>query len=165
MERLWTPWRRAYLEGARSDGDSGEETCFLCAGPASTDDPETLILFRATHVYVVLNRYPYNNGHLMVAPYQHTGDFAALEAPTASELIAEAQRSVAILQQVYSPDAFNLGMNLGRVAGAGVPDHLHIHVVPRWNGDTNFMPVLAETKVLPESLDQTYERLARRFRE
>lgn len=161
MERLYTPWRRAFIEGAAANADSG---CFLCTTPAADDDPRTLIVHRAERVFVILNRYPYNSGHVLVAPYTHTGDFAALDASTAADLMHMAQRTVAILHDVYQPHAFNLGLNLGRTAGAGVPDHLHVHVVPRWEGDTNFMPIVAETKVLPESLDQTYERLAPRFR-
>jgi ATP adenylyltransferase len=162
MERLWTPWRRAFIEGAV---DNLSTTCFLCAAPAAHDDRANLILKRAESVFVLLNLYPYNNGHLMVAPYAHTGDLANLDASTAAELMHVTQRSVAGLQRAYRPDAFNVGMNLGKAAGAGVPDHLHIHVVPRWNGDTNFMPILSETKVLPETLDQTYERLEPYFRD
>jgi ATP adenylyltransferase len=157
VERLWTPWRKAFVEGG------GDLTCFLCAKPAEEDDTQNYILYRAENVFVVLNRYPYNSGHLMVAPYAHTGDFAGLDASVATDLIHVTQRSVAILRRAYQPDAFNVGMNLGRTAGAGVPDHLHVHVVPRWNGDTNFMPVVGETKVMPESLDQTYDRLAPLF--
>jgi ATP adenylyltransferase len=158
VERLYTPWRRAFIEGATAD--SG---CFLCTAPAADEDPNTLIVHRAERVFVILNRYPYNNGHLLVAPYTHTGDFAALDPTTAADLMHLSQRSVAILQQVYKPHAYNLGLNLGRTAGAGVPDHLHVHVVPRWDGDTNFMPVVGQTKVLPESLEQTYERLKPHF--
>jgi ATP adenylyltransferase len=157
VERLWTPWRRAYLEG----GDSHATGCFLCAHAADAEhDRENLVLLRAESVFVLLNLYPYNSGHLMVAPYAHTGEFVGLDAGIASELMHVTQRAVGVLQSVYMPDGFNVGMNLGRSAGAGVPDHLHVHVVPRWNGDTNFMPVIGETKVLPESLDQTYARLA-----
>jgi ATP adenylyltransferase len=160
VERLWTPWRRAYLESA--DGHS--TGCFLCAHAADAEhDRENLVLFRAASVFVLLNLYPYNSGHLMVAPYEHIGDFPRLVPGTAAELMAVTQRSVDALQQVYAPDGFNLGMNLGASAGAGVPDHLHMHVVPRWNGDTNFMPVVGGTRVLPESLDQTYERLEPHF--
>jgi ATP adenylyltransferase len=160
VERLWTPWRRAYLEG----GDSHAAGCFLCAHAADAEhDGENLVLLRGESVFVLLNLYPYNSGHLMVAPYAHTGDFALLSGDVAAELMHVAQRAVGVLQSVYAPDGFNVGMNLGKSAGAGVPDHLHVHVVPRWNGDTNFMPVVGETKVLPESLDQTYERLAAVF--
>jgi ATP adenylyltransferase len=162
MERLWTPWRRAFIEGA---ADNSSTTCFLCAAAAAHDDRANLILARAESVFALLNLYPYNSGHLMVAPYAHTGDLANLDGSVAAELMHLTQRCVAALQRVYRPDAFNVGMNLGKAAGAGVPDHLHVHVVPRWNGDTNFMPVLSETKVLPETLDQTYERLEPYFRD
>jgi ATP adenylyltransferase len=162
MERLWTPWRRAFVEAA---ADNTSSACFLCAAPAAHDDRANLILARAERVFVLLNLYPYNSGHLMVAPYAHTGDLANLDGAIAAELMRVAQQSVTALQRAYRPDAFNVGMNLGKPAGAGVPDHLHMHVVPRWDGDTNFMPVLGETKVLPESLDQTYERLEPYFRD
>jgi ATP adenylyltransferase len=155
VERLWTPWRRAFVEGA----DNRSAECFLCAIVAEHDDRKNLVPFRGERVFVLLNLYPYNSGHLMVAPYAHTGDLANLDVAIANELMQVTQRSIDVLQRAYRPDAFNLGMNLGTPAGAGVPDHLHVHVVPRWTGDTNFMPVLGETKVLPESLEQTYERL------
>src|SRR5262249_50661776 len=156
VERLWTPWRRAFIEGAAGSSDGG---CFLDASTWSGDDRANLVLFRAERVFVILNRYPYNIGHLMVAPYEHTGDLARLAPDIAGELMITVQKAVAALEAEYRPDAFNVGMNLGRSAGAGVPDHLHLHVVPRWSGDTNFMPVIGETKVLPETLDQTYDRL------
>ena len=155
MERLWTPWRREFIEGA-NDRTKG---CFLCVAAAGDDDRANLVIFRAEKVFVLLNKYPYNNGHLMIAPYQHTGDLVSLDPATAAEIMDLTQRSVGILEQAYKPDAFNVGLNLGKAAGAGVPDHLHVHAVPRWNGDTNFMPVLAETKVLPETLEQTFARL------
>jgi ATP adenylyltransferase len=162
VERLFTPWRREFIESAaRADQPTA---CFLCAAAATPDsDAETLVVHRDQRVLVILNRYPYNSGHLLVAPYAHTGDFAALDAPTAADLMHVSQRSVDVLQQVYTPHAFNLGLNLGRTAGAGLPDHLHVHVVPRWDGDTNFMPIVGQTKVLPESLVQTYARLAPHF--
>jgi ATP adenylyltransferase len=171
MDRLWTPWRLALIQqatdGGQGAGDGPREgaACFLCAKPA--DDPaadrENLVLFRGQRAYVLLNLYPYNSGHVMVAPYAHQGDLPALAEADAAELFALVRRTVAVLRDAYRPEGFNVGMNLGQVAGAGVPDHLHLHVVPRWNGDTNFMPVLGETKVLPESLAQTYDRLRPRF--
>jgi ATP adenylyltransferase len=160
VQRLWTPWRRAFVEG----NDNRADECFLCLVPAERDDRKKLVLFRGEHVYVLLNLYPYNSGHLMVAPYAHTGDLGSLEAAIANEMMQTTQRSVKALQRAYRPEGLNIGMNLGKPAGAGLPDHLHIHVVPRWTGDTNFMPVVGETKVLPESLDQTYERLEPLFR-
>ncbi|MGI9148129.1 MAG: HIT family protein [Chloroflexota bacterium] len=162
MERLWTPWRRAFVEGAAGDAPAG---CFLCIKPDEVDDAANLILWRGERAYALLNLYPYNNGHLLVAPYAHTGDLAHLDSGSANDIMALTQRCVGVLQQAYRPDAFNIGMNLGKPAGAGVPDHLHMHVVPRWNGDTNFMPIVSGTKVLPETLDQTYARLAPLFRD
>jgi len=160
VERLWTPWRRTYLES----GDGRSTGCFLCQHAADTEhDRDNLVVFRAASVFVLLNLYPYNSGHLMVAPYAHVGDFPRLEPTTSAELMAVTQRAVDALRQAYSPGGFKLGMNLRRSAGAGVPDHLHMHVVPRWEGDTNFMPVVGQTKVLPESLDQTYARLEPHF--
>jgi len=163
MDRLWTPWRRAFVE---SSGEAeNAPACFLCA--ISSADPahdrEHLVVHRGERAIALLNRYPYNNAHLLIAPREHTGDYAALDPATANALTALTQRAVAVLQRAYRPDAFNVGMNLGRAAGAGLPDHLYVHVVPRWNGDTNFMPVLANTKVLPETLDQTDERLRALF--
>jgi ATP adenylyltransferase len=161
MERLWTPWRRAFVEGTSGNGS---DQCFLCAKAAEHDDRANLILVRAEHVYVLLNAYPYNSGHLMVAPYSHTADLAALDAAIAEEMMHLTQRSLDALKQAYGPDGFNVGMNLGKSAGAGVPDHLHMHVVPRWEGDTSFMTVIGQTKVLPETLEQTYDRLEPFFR-
>src|SRR6266516_703777 len=160
MERLWTPWRRAFIEGATADTHSG---CFLCTKPAEHDDRANLILWRGERAYVLMNLYPYNSGHLMIAPYAHTGDLATLDGGTAQQIMALTQRCVGVLQQAYRPEGFHIGMNLGKPAGAGVPDHLHVHLVPRWTGDTNFMPIVAGTKVLPETLDQTYTRLAPLF--
>jgi ATP adenylyltransferase len=164
VERLWTPWRRAFIEESASADGSDTKSCFLCTAPAAHDDRANLILFRGERAYVLLNLYPYNSGHLMVAPYLHTGDLARLEPAIAEEMMRTTQRCLDVLQRAYRPDAFNVGMNLGKSAGAGVPDHLHIHIVPRWNGDTSFMTVIADTKVLPETLDQTYERLEPIFR-
>lgn len=156
MDRLYTPWRREFIESADTSA-----ACFLCGLPAADPghDRDNLLLHRGQHGFAALNLYPYNSGHLLVAPYEHTGDFAGLSPAVAAELMALTQRCVALLQHTYRPHAFNVGMNLGKAAGAGVPDHLHLHVVPRWHGDTNFMPVVADTKVLPETLDQTYQRL------
>jgi ATP adenylyltransferase len=163
VDRLWTPWRRAFVEGA-ADTRSYNDECFLCAAPAQHDDTANLIVMRSKSVFVLLNLYPYNTGHLLIVPYIHEGDLARLDPDIASEMMAITQRSVDVVHQVYKPDGFNVGMNLGKSAGAGVPDHLHIHLVPRWNGDTNFMPIVADTKVLPESLSETYARLQPVFR-
>jgi ATP adenylyltransferase len=159
VEQLYAPWRRAFIESAGAATEPAP--CFICAAVQAdpSHDREHLLLYRGTRALVIMNRFPYNSAHLLVAPTEHTGDFAHLEAATRDELGQVAQRCVGVLQAVYRPDAFNLGMNLGRAAGAGLPDHLHTHVVPRWIGDTNFMPIAADTKVMPETLDQTYDRL------
>jgi ATP adenylyltransferase len=157
VERLWTPWRMQYVSGS---GEPSEE-CLFCELPKRQDDAENLLLQRGRHAFSLLNLFPYNTGHVMVAPYQHTGDLANLAPEVGAELLALTQRMVAALSAEYRPDGYNLGMNLGRVAGAGIPDHLHLHIVPRWNGDTNFMPLTADTRVLPETLRQTYDRLKR----
>jgi ATP adenylyltransferase len=155
VERLWTPWRMKYVTGV---GQSSGE-CLFCELPAQQRDEENLVLCRGQHVFCLLNLYPYNTGHLMVAPYAHSGDLLELPAEVGAELLAVTQRSIAALSSEYQPDGYNVGMNLGRVAGAGLPDHLHLHVVPRWSGDTNFMPLTADTRVLPETLRETYSRL------
>jgi ATP adenylyltransferase len=151
---LWAPWRLEYV------GSAGEqEGCFFCDALEGADD-DGLVVHRGRRAFVLLNRFPYSSGHLMVAPVRHTGDFAALADDEALELHRLAARAQTALTDTYAPDGFNLGWNLGRVAGAGVLDHVHLHVVPRWSGDTNFMPVLADVKVLPEHLVETRRRLA-----
>lgn len=162
LERLWTPWRLVFIEQASAPAAApAEPACFLCAKPAEPPerDRANLVLYRGERAYVLLNLYPYNAGHLMVAPYGHLGDLPALPAPEAAEVWALTRQAVAVLTTAYRPQGFNVGLNLGTAAGAGVPGHLHVHVVPRWHGDTNFMPVVGHVKVLPETLEQTYDRL------
>lgn len=161
MERLWTPWRMEYIKSATTDDEA--EGCIFCDLPADGDDERTLILARGDHAFVILNRYPYNPGHLMVAPFRHVGDLAELEDEDLAETVALVRDSVRALRDEWQPSGFNVGMNLGRVAGAGVPGHLHWHVVPRWHGDSNFMPVIGQTKVLPELLEETYRKLRPAF--
>ena len=151
MERLWSPWRSHYVTGA-----GGDEDCVFCAHEAS-DEGGTL--YRGSAAFVLLNAYPYNSGHLMVAPRRHVGEPSELSADESHELIDLTWAAIGVLNGALSPHGFNVGVNLGRVAGAGVPGHLHVHVVPRWGGDTNFMPVVGETKVLPESLEDTAAKL------
>ncbi len=158
MERLWSPWRAAYVAD-----DNRPPGCFLCQKPAEQRDDENLILYRGGLAYVVMNIYPYNSGHLLVAPYQHISDLGTAEPALAAELMALVQRCLRAISAAYRPEGFNAGMNLGSAAGAGEPGHLHMHVVPRWEGDTNFMPVLAATKTLPETLQQTYAKLKPQF--
>jgi ATP adenylyltransferase len=155
MERLWAPWRMEYIDSARE----GEGGCIFCDLPAEGDDEKNYILARSEKAFAVLNKFPYNSGHLMIAPFRHVGDVEELEDEEALAMHELLQKSLKALTEAMKPDGFNIGMNLGRVAGAGIPDHLHWHVVPRWSGDTNFMPVIAETKVLPELLSDTYEKL------
>ena len=154
MERMWSPWRSEYVARA---GDDGE--CFLCAHLEDTDDAANGVLWRGERVFVVLNAYPYNSGHVMVAPKRHVGNFGEVEKAELHELMETTQRAVSLLGEALGPDGYNAGMNLGKIAGAGAPGHLHVHVVPRWGGDTNFMPVVGETKVLPEMLADTYAKL------
>ena len=161
MERIWSPWRMAYIQAAKEQGDDGG--CIFCDLPAEGDDVRTMILARGELAYVIVNSFPYNPGHLMVAPFRHVGAFTSLEAAELADVDALVARSIRALEQEMEPHGYNLGMNLGRVAGAGIPDHVHWHLVPRWNGDTNFMPVVGQTRVLPELLEETYTRLRPRF--
>ena len=155
MERLWSPWRMEYL---MSDSDEG---CIFCVKPPQGDDASNLILVRTPLSFIMLNAYPYNNGHLMVAPFRHVGSFTELTSDERCDLMDAVAHAERILVRAFSPQGMNVGVNLGHCAGAGMPGHLHVHVVPRWEGDTNFMPVVGETRVLPETLQQTYERLSK----
>jgi ATP adenylyltransferase len=152
--QLWAPWRLEYIKGA--DEQAG---CVFCDAAAGEDD-EKLVIRRGERAFVLLNKFPYSSGHLMVAPFRHVGELAELDDEEALEVHRLASQGLAALAEVYGPQGYNLGWNLGRVAGAGVVDHIHLHVVPRWAGDTNFMPVLADVKVLPEHLAETRSRLA-----
>ena len=154
MERLWAPWRLEYIESA-----DDEQGCIFCAA-VEGDDEERLVVHRGRHAIALLNKFPYASGHFMVAPNRHVGDFGDLGDDEIIELHRSASAGIGALSVLYAPQAYNLGWNLGRVAGAGVVDHVHLHVVPRWAGDTNFMPVLADVKVLPEHLVETRRRLA-----
>lgn len=157
MKQLWAPWRLEYIEG-RATG-----ACFLCEAAAGSDDEAALVVHRAPRTFVILNRFPYNAGHAMVVPVVHRARVAELDDATALELIRLVDETIAVMQAVLRPDGYNVGLNLGRAAGAGVEDHLHVHVVPRWAGDTNFMPVLGDVKVMPEHLQMTRRRLAQGF--
>jgi ATP adenylyltransferase len=139
------------------------EGCLFCTLAAGEDDTESMVVHRGDRAFVLMNAYPYNPGHVMVAPYRHGGDVERLTADELLDAGRLVQRAVRALREEMSPDGYNVGMNLGKVAGAGIPDHVHWHVVPRWNGDTNFMPVVGETRVLPESLEDTYRKLKLRF--
>jgi ATP adenylyltransferase len=158
--RIWAPWRLAYVKGAPKDN---EEECIFCAKPAADADEETLIVHRGESCFVILNLFPYTNGHLMVAPYEHLGRIQELPATTVAEMMELAQRAMSRLEEIYEPHGYNVGFNQGRVAGAGVEHHIHMHVVPRWGGDTNFMPVIADTRVMPQTLEQSYAALKGAF--
>ena len=161
MERLWSPWRAKYIA---SGVDSEAEGCVFCRMAAEPEHDETnFVLHRAQHTFVVLNLYPYISGHLMIVPYLHTSEFDSVPKEITDELMDLAKRSQAALREVYSPRGFNLGMNLGAAAGAGIADHMHIHLLPRWSGDTNFMTTVAETRVHPEDLSTTYQKLRGKF--
>jgi ATP adenylyltransferase len=161
MDQLWAPWRLAYVTVAKEP--SPDEPCFLCHGLASSDDRGNLVALRTPHSLVVLNKFPYNNGHLLVAPRQHKGRLDELDSDELLETMETVRRMVRTLEDLMHPDGFNIGLNLGRAAGAGLPGHLHWHIVPRWNGDTNFMPVLADVKVIVQSLEAFYDALVRRL--
>jgi ATP adenylyltransferase len=154
--RIWAPWRLNYVKGASKDN---EQECVFCAAGSAGDDREMLILHRGDKCFVILNKFPYTNGHLMVAPYEHLGALQNLPEDTLTEMMSLTQRAMSALQDAYDPHGFNVGMNQGRVAGAGVEHHVHMHVVPRWGGDTNFMPVLGDTRVMPQTLEQSLEEL------
>jgi len=159
MQHLWAPWRMEFIKAPRPSG------CLFCEAAAAEPaaDSEHLVLARSDLSLVMLNRYPYNNGHLMIAPRAHLANLEDLPLATAADLMRLTQRSLRVLRQALSPQGFNVGINAGKIAGAGVADHIHQHVVPRWDGDTNFMPVVAETKVLNESLTVSYQRLRDAF--
>ena len=153
MRKIWAPWRVEYIRSEKSNG------CIFCQKPAENRDIQNYILFRGKTSFVMLNNYPYNPGHLMVAPFRHIATLDELTDGELFEYFDLVRRSAQAIKEAYKPEGFNIGMNLGRVAGAGVEGHIHAHVVPRWNGDTNFMPVLSDTKVLPEALSSTYSLL------
>lgn len=159
MERIWAPWRMEYI----IQKDSTE--CIFCTLPKSDDDEKNFILFRGENSFVVMNIFPYNNGHLMVSPYRHLACITALDKKETLELAELTKKCIEILRKLITPDGFNTGFNLGKSAGAGYDEHVHNHIVPRWIGDTNFMPVLADTKVHPEHLLKTYEKLSPYFKE
>ena len=154
MKNLWAPWRLDFIMGPRDKG------CIFCKMARQKKDRENFILFRGKFNYIILNRYPYNNGHLMVVPFKHSKDLSRLDAKASAEMMRFAGLSIKALENTMYPQGHNLGINLGAAGGAGIRDHLHLHVVPRWVGDTNWMPILDRTKVMIEYLDQTYDRLA-----
>ncbi len=156
IQKLWAPWRMKYIDGIDNNDNGG---CIFCDKIQENDDKNNYILYRGKACYIIMNIFPYNNGHLMIVPYQHTCEMEDLGDETQLEMMKTVELVIAAFKSTMRPDGFNVGMNLGRTAGAGIADHLHIHVVPRWNGDTNFMPIIGCTKVISESLEDTYEKL------
>jgi ATP adenylyltransferase len=154
MDHLWSPWRYRYVSQTIP-----EEGCLFCRIAASSDDHSNYVLLRAKHNFVLLNRYPYTSGHLMIAPYAHVATMEETEPATLEEMIRLAQRAESALRKVYHPGGINVGVNIGKAAGAGVAGHIHMHVLPRWEGDVSFMTTVGETRVLPEDLDTTWEKL------
>jgi ATP adenylyltransferase len=154
MERIWAPWRIDYILG-----DEKEPGCIFCTKPPAHRDDENLIVHRAVGAFTMMNKYPYNNGHLLVVPYRHVPDICQLEFEENSLLVQEVCRCLQVLRLVMRPDGFNVGINLGKTAGAGIEEHVHYHIVPRWEGDTNIMPVLADIRVIPEHLSATCSKL------
>ena len=153
MKNIWAPWRKEYIVGEK------EKNCIFCKAFQDNQDQKNLVLYRGKECFCILNKYPYNNGHLMIAPKMHKGDLPELSDSEMLELLTMARDVINVLAQKMKPDGFNVGFNLGKDAGAGVEDHIHLHIVPRWNGDTNFMPVIADTKVISQSLDDLYMEL------
>lgn len=160
MDHLWTPWRMAYIRGEKKP----VEGCLFCNLAADTDNA-TQVVARSTHMYVTLNLYPYNNGHLMVVPYEHVQTQEMLDDAALTDLMVTANKALGVLRKVYNPAAFNLGANIGAAAGAGIAEHYHFHIVPRWNGDANFMSVVGDTRVIPDTLDNTYLELKQAWQE
>lgn len=159
MKRLWSPWRMKYIVSKKGEG------CIFCDKVAENDDQANYILYRGKTCYVMLNLYPYNNGHLMVSPYRHVPSPEQLQEDELTEMMLLVNRSIRALRWAMHPDGFNIGVNIGKAAGAGIEEHVHIHIVPRWEGDTNFMPVLSQTRVIPELLDDTYCKLKAAWQE
>ena len=157
MKHIWAPWRMEYIEMEKPEG------CILCEKPGEDNDAENYILYRGNKNFVILNTYPYNPGHLMIAPYRHIASLEELTDEERHEHFDIVSRSIKVLRQELSPEGFNLGINIGRAAGAGIVDHIHTHIVPRWQGDTNFMTVISDVRVVPEALAKTYQKLKGKF--
>jgi ATP adenylyltransferase len=154
MDYLWTPWRYAYVSATEKTG-----RCIFCEAPQEKDDAKTYIVHRDEHCFVILNAYPYTPGHVMIVPYEHLDELQKLPAAAANEMMALSQRMESVLRELYRPDGINLGMNIGKAAGAGIAGHIHMHVLPRWVADANFMSVVGETRILPETLEVTWARM------
>jgi ATP adenylyltransferase len=158
MDYLWTPWRSTYIKSKRDPLQ-----CIFCLAASSSQDEELLVVHRAVFSFVILNRFPYTSGHLMIAPYEHVSRLGALETQVTTEIMELARRAEAVLENTYRPDGLNMGLNLGEAAGAGIEQHLHLHALPRWKGDANFMTTVAHTRIVPESLEDTYKKIKAGF--
>jgi ATP adenylyltransferase len=154
LNYLWSPWRMEYIEEENKDNG-----CVFCSAPSWSDFRENLIIYRGERTYLIMNRYPYTSGHLMVVPYEHKSSLELLDSQTRAEIMELASKAIQVLQESYQPQGFNVGINIGAAAGAGIVEHVHLHIVPRWVGDTNFMSSVSQTRVLPESLEDTYQRV------
>lgn len=157
MDRIFAPWRIRYILGPKDQG------CIFCNFPKESRDKENLILYRGEKNFVIMNRYPYNPGHLLIAPYRHVGDVTDLTSDELLDMMEQVRMCEEVIRKVMEPDGFNIGINVGSVAGAGMEDHLHAHIVPRWDGDTSFMPVFGDVQVVPEALEETYHKLRQEF--
>jgi ATP adenylyltransferase len=160
MRHLWTPWRSTYMQEKKD-----KQSCIFCDAVAAHSDEECLVLHRAESTFVLLNRYPYTSGHLMIAPYKHVSRLSGASEAATAEMMRLTRRAEQVLEAVYRPDGLNFGMNLGEAAGAGIEQHIHLHVLPRWKGDANFMTSVAETRIIPEALADTYSKLKGKFLE
>ena len=158
MDKLWAPWRIRYITIAKQ-----QKGCLFCRVMKEKNDKGNLLLFRSTHVFVILNKFPYNNGHVMIVPYRHVKDLEKLRNEEILDLFSAMNRAQKVLKETLKPDGFNIGMNIGSTAGAGIPSHVHVHIVPRWKEDTNFMPVLFDTKIISQSLEELYGQLYKRI--
>lgn len=159
MDKLWAPWREEYIVQSKK-----KMGCLFCRVSGEKRDRKNLVIMRSKYAFGILNKFPYNNGHLMVCPYRHLKDFGNLNNDETLDLFSTLNRMQSLLKEVLSPDGFNIGINIGRVSGAGIPNHIHIHIVPRWQEDTNFMPVLFDTKIISQSLEVLYDKLYERIR-
>ena len=159
MKQLWAPWRMVYILNELDE----KKGCIFCDLPKENDDKKNLIIYRSKHCFVIMNKYPYNNGHVLIAPYKHTHDYISLDDDILLDVQKTAQKVMQVMKNVMQPQALNMGVNIGRTAGAGIDQHLHYHIVPRWDGDTNFMPVIADTKVVSEALEATRDKLYEEF--
>ena len=159
MDRLWAPWRAKYIESFASENSEEKKGCLFCEKAKSSEDEKNFVLYRGEKCYIIMNLFPYNSGHIMVVPYKHTSSFSDLTDEEMLDVMRVIKRGILALEIALKPHGFNVGANLGRVSGAGIAEHIHFHIVPRWNGDTNFMPVISETKVISELLSDTYKKL------